>query len=235
MKYKVTLNGRTYEVEVESGKAMCVAEYEAFAPAAAPVAATPAPVAAPVAAAPAAAGVTVSGGESVNAPMPGNILKVNVSVGQSVKKGEVLVVLEAMKMENEIMAPCDGVVSAVPVAKGATVNTGDLLVAIGGTVTAAAPAPVAAPVAAPAPAAAPVAAPAAAPVAGEAVKAPMPGNILKVNVAAGQAVKAGEVLVVLEAMKMENEIMAPRAGSVAQVLVQKGATVNTDDVLVVLA
>ena len=235
MKYKVTLNGRTYEVEVEAGKAMCVAEYEAFAPAAAPVAVAAAPVAAPVAAAPAAAGVTVSGGESVNAPMPGNILKVNVSVGQSVKKGEVLVVLEAMKMENEIMAPCDGVVSAVPVAKGATVNTGDLLVAIGGTVTAAAPAPVAAPVAAPAPAAAPVAAPAAAPVAGEAVKAPMPGNILKVNVAAGQAVKAGEVLVVLEAMKMENEIMAPRAGSVAQVLVQKGATVNTDDVLVVLA
>ena len=98
-------------------------------------------------------------------------------------------------------------------------------------------APAAAPVAAPAPAAAPapVAAPAAAPVAGEAVKAPMPGNILKVNVAAGQSVTAGQVLCVLEAMKMENEIMAPRAGSVAQVLVQKGATVNTDDVLVVLA
>ena len=132
MKYKVTLNGRTYEVEVEAGKAMCVAEYEAYAPAAAPVAAAPvaaAPVAAP-AAAPAAAGVTVSGGESVTAPMPGNILKVNVSVGQSVKAGDVLVVLEAMKMENEIMAPCDGVVSAVPVAKGATVNTGDLLLSL---------------------------------------------------------------------------------------------------------
>jgi glutaconyl-CoA decarboxylase len=71
--------------------------------------------------------------------------------------------------------------------------------------------------------------------AGEQVPAPMPGNILKVNVSAGQAVKAGDVLVILEAMKMENEIMAPRAGSVAQVLVQKGATVNTDDVLVVLA
>ena len=229
MKYKVTLNGRTYEVEVEAGKAMCVAEYEAFAPAAAPVAAAAAPVAAPVAAAPAAAGVTVSGGESVNAPMPGNILKVNVSVGQSVKKGEVLVVLEAMKMENEIMAPCDGVVSAVPVAKGATVNTGDLLVAIGGTVTAAAPAPVAAP--APAAAPAPVAA---APVAGEAVTAPMPGNILKVAVTAGQSVKEGDLLVVLEAMKMENEIFAPKSGTVAQVLVQKGSTVDTGATMVVL-
>ena len=108
MKYKVTLNGRTYEVEVEAGKAMCVAEYEAYAPAAAPVAApVAAPAAAPAApaAAPAAAGVTVSGGESVKAPMPGNILKVNVSVGQTVKEGDLLVVLEAMKMENEIMAP----------------------------------------------------------------------------------------------------------------------------------
>ena len=232
MKYKVTLNGRTYEVEVEAGKAMLLDEYEAIAPAAAPAAAPVA--AAPVAAAPAApaaGGVTVSGGESVSAPMPGNILKVNAAVGQSVKAGDVLVVLEAMKMENEIMAPCDGTVSAVPVSKGSTVNTGDLLVAIGGSVVAAAPAPVAAP--APAPVAAPAAA-AAAPVAGEVVKAPMPGNILKVNAAVGQAVKAGDVLVVLEAMKMENEIMAPKAGTVAQVLVTKGSTVDTDAALVVL-
>ena len=97
---------------------------------------------------------------------------------------------------------------------------------------AAAPAPVAAPAPAPAPAA-PAAAPA--PAGGQTVTAPMPGNILKVNVTAGQAVKAGQVLCVLEAMKMENEIMAPCDGKVAQVLVSKGATVDTDAPLVTLA
>ena len=133
MKYKITLKGRTYEVEVEAGKAMLLDEYEAIAPSApaAPVAAAaaPAPVAAP-AAAPAAAAVTAAG-EAVNAPMPGTILKVNVTQGQAVKEGQVLCVLEAMKMENEIMAPKAGTVNQVVVAKGASVNTGDALVVIG--------------------------------------------------------------------------------------------------------
>ena len=229
MKYKVTLSGRTYEIEVEAGKAICLAEYESVAPTAAPVAAPAA-----VAAAPAAPAVNVTGGETVAAPMPGNILKVNVAVGQTVKAGDVLVVLEAMKMENEIMAPCDGTVTAVPVAKGSTVDTGAALVVIGGTAVAApaptaAPAPVAAPVAPAAPATPAVTG------AGEVVKAPMPGNILKVNVAVGQAVNAGDVLVILEAMKMENEIMSPKAGTVTQVLVSKGSTVDTEAPMVVIA
>ena len=114
MKYKVTLNGRTYEVEVEAGKAMLLDEYEAIVPAAAP-----APVAAPVA------------GEAVTAPMPGNILKVNVTAGQAVKEGDVLVVLEAMKMENEILAPKACTVKQVLVSKGSTVDTGATLVVLG--------------------------------------------------------------------------------------------------------
>ena len=127
----MTLNGRTYEVEVEAGKAMLLDEYEAIAPA--PVAAAPA--AAPAAAAPAAAApaapVVTGAGETVSAPMPGNILKVNVKAGDAVKAGTVLVVLEAMKMENEIMAPKDGTVTQVLVSKGSTVDTGAPLVVIG--------------------------------------------------------------------------------------------------------
>ena len=112
-KYRVNVNGTVYEVELE--------EITGAAPAAA------APVAAP-AAVPAAA---PAGGEKVCAPMPGTILSVNVSNGSAVKKGEVLMILEAMKMENEIMAPCDGTVTSVAAAKGAAVESGTLLCTIG--------------------------------------------------------------------------------------------------------
>ena len=134
MKYKVTLKGRTYEVEVEAGEAILLDEYEAIAPsapAAAPAAAAPAAAPATAAAAAPAAPAVTGAGDPVNAPMPGNILKVNVSQGQAVKSGDVLCVLEAMKMENEIMAPKDGTVTQVLVSKGSTVDTGAPLVVIG--------------------------------------------------------------------------------------------------------
>lgn len=128
MKYKVTLNGRTYEVEVEAGKAMLTDEYEAFAPApAAPAAAAPAASAAsPAPAAPAVAAI----GDPVNSPMPGTILRVEVTEGTAVKEGQLLVVLEAMKMENEILAPRNGTVSQVIVSKGSHVETGSPLIVL---------------------------------------------------------------------------------------------------------
>ena len=130
MTYKITLNGRTYEVEVKNGQAQVLDEYDAVV--AAPV--TPAAPAATVAAAPAApaapAAVTGSG-EVVKSPMPGTILKVNVTQGQAVKEGDVLVVLEAMKMENEIMAPKSGTITQVVTSKGASVDTDAPLVVIG--------------------------------------------------------------------------------------------------------
>ena len=110
---------------------MLVDEYEAYAPAApAPVAAA-APAAAPAAAAPAApAGAALAAGEVVKSPMPGNILKINVSNGQKVNEGDVLLILEAMKMENEVVATKAGTVAQIVVAKGAVVETGAPLVVI---------------------------------------------------------------------------------------------------------
>lgn len=124
MKYVVTLNGKDYEVEVdELSEAIVTNVAPTAAPAqAAPVAAQPsAPVAAP-------APAPVSGsGTAVKAPMPGTILKVNVTAGQSVKAGDIMFILEAMKMENEIVAPSDGTVSQVVAAKGSSVATDDVL------------------------------------------------------------------------------------------------------------
>ena len=117
-KYRVTVNGTTYEVDVEQVGGEVTAANPVNS---APVAPAQAPVAkqAP----------TVSGnGEKVAAPMPGTIMKVNVTAGSTVKKGDSLLVLEAMKMENDIAAPCDGTIASVCVSQGASVSTGDVLV-----------------------------------------------------------------------------------------------------------
>ena len=112
-KYKVNVNGTVYEVAIEVMDGAAPAAPAPAAPAAAPA---PAPVA---------------GGEKVSAPMPGTILDVRVSNGQTVKKGDILFILEAMKMENEIMAPCGGTIASVSVTKGAAVDSGALLCVIG--------------------------------------------------------------------------------------------------------
>ena len=118
MVYKVTLNDKLYEVEVELGEAILVGVSDA--PAVAAV--TPAPPAAP--APQTAAPVSVGDGELVAAPLPGSVMAIKVSAGQSVKKGQALILIEAMKMENEVLSPRDGVVKQIITSKGASVATG---------------------------------------------------------------------------------------------------------------
>ncbi len=123
MKYKVKLNDRVYEVEVEKGNAVIINEYEAIdAPKAAPAPVAAAPVAPQPA--PAAAAAPASSVTAVKSPLPGAIMDVKISAGQAVKKGDVVMTIEAMKMENEINAPKDGTITAVHVSKGSKVEQG---------------------------------------------------------------------------------------------------------------
>ena len=227
----VTLNGNTYAVEVPSLAHHAVKPVvHAAAPAAAPAAASK------PAAAPAAAG-------SVTAPLPGTSKQILVSDGQKVKKGDTIITMEAMKMENAITAEADGTVLKVRTSVGASVNQGDVLVDFAAEAAAAPAAAPEAPHSAPVGATAPVAA---APKATEApsgavggasknVEAPLPGTIKQVLVAVGQEVAAGETVVVMEAMKMENNITAEFAGKVTAVNVAVGDQVQSGQAMVVLA
>lgn len=221
-KLAVTLNDTTYTVEVP----------ELMKQAARPVvnhAAAPAPVSTkPIAAAPVAS-------NTVAAPLPGTITKVLVSEGDKVKKGDTLLTMEAMKMENSITAEADGIVRKVHVGVGASVNQGDALVDFEGLSVPQTQVPAAAPAA---PAATPAATPAAAPqpsapaAGAHTVEAPLPGTIKQVLVSVGQEIAAGDTVVVMEAMKMENNITAEFGGKVTAVNVAVGDQVQSGQALV---
>jgi pyruvate carboxylase subunit B len=221
--YTVTVNGKAYGVKL--GKASATVNGVDYPLAVKSGIDQAAIAAAPVAQASAPAAVT--GSQDVPAPMPGIVLRIECKEGQAVKKNQLIMVMEAMKMENEIYAPCDGVIGKIAVTQGQQVSAGDVLVSMG--TTAAAPA---APAAAPAAQADP--APAASG-AGQVVAAPMPGLILRIEAKAGQAVKKNQLVLVMEAMKMENEIYAPCDGTIASIAVSQGQQVAAGDTLLTIA
>ena len=205
----VTVNGKTYQVELPEKAHHCTRPM--VRPAVSAAAGAPA-VARPAAAAPG----------TVVAPLPGTITSVKVKKGQKVKKGDVLLVMEAMKMAKDITAEADGTIKNVCVSQGQSVNQGMILIEF---VADAQPATAAA---APAPAPQPAAG-------ANCVVAPLPGTVTEVLVKVGDKVSAGQNVLKLEAMKMENSITAESAGTVKAVRVQKGAQVQGGDVLIEMA
>lgn len=225
---EVTVNGTVFQVEIEKQETV---KKTVVAPRpAAHAAAAPAKAAAPAA----PAGTTV-----MKSPLPGSIVKVLVQAGQEVKKGDTVLTMESMKMENIIAAEVSGKVKAVLVQPGQNVMQDAPLVEI----EVAASAAPAAPAPAPAPAAKPAAAPApkaeapkaAAPAGGNKVVSPLPGSVIKVMVSEGQTVKKGDTLLTLESMKMENAIASEWDGTVSKIAVSAGQNVMQDDLLVVIA
>ncbi|MBO7110955.1 MAG: biotin/lipoyl-binding protein [Bacteroidaceae bacterium] len=217
---EVTINGKTYKVELEKEEAPAAAAVRRPAAAAAPAAAAPA------------------GLMTVKSPLPGSIVKVLVKAGQAVKKGDVLLTMESMKMENNVAAEADGTVKAVYVEPGKTVMQDDKLLDLETAAAQAAPAPAPAPKAeapkAEAPKAAPAPKAADVPAGGYKVTSPLPGSVIKVLVSEGQDVKKGDTLLTLESMKMENAIMADRDGKVTKIAVTAGQNVMQEDLLLVL-
>ncbi len=217
---EVTVNGTVFHVEIDNAKNATAIKPTATRTTAAPRAAQP-------------AGTVV-----VKSPLPGSIVKVVAAAGAAVKKGDLLLTMESMKMENQVCSEYDGTVKSVLVQPGQNVMQDDKLVEIETVAVAAAPA---APVAAPKPAPAPVAeAPKAAtpkveaPVGGKKIVSPLPGSIIKVLVSEGQSVKKGDTLLTLESMKMENAVQADCDGVVSKIAVVAGQNVMQDDLLVVL-
>ena len=221
---EVVVNGTSFIVEFQKNESKKVKAARVAAPTAAPTAAA---VAKP------------AGAATVKSPLPGSIVKVMVKPGDSVKKGDTLLTMESMKMENVVASEYTGTVKNVLVQAGQNVMQDDKLVEIETVAVAAAPAPQ--PVAAPqpkpaaAPAPAPAPAPTAAPVGGNKINSPLPGSVISVAVKEGQAVKKGDTLLVLESMKMENPILADCDGTVSKIAVAPGQSVMQDDLLVVIA
>lgn len=211
-KFKITINGKTYEVAVSetgkdtadveiSGKRFSVqVEREEFSSSARP-------------SAPAAPGKPSGSkgfvSKAIRSPLPGNVIKVFVNVGQAVKRGDTLVTIESMKMENSIVAEVDGIVNGVRVAPGQSVMPGDILVDFGTEKNQAAESPAEKPQPK-------------APASKKTVVSPLPGTVLKVMFEKGAKVKRGDTVLTVESMKMENSIMAERDGVLSEIFVKAG-------------
>lgn len=209
---QVTVNGQTYQVEVPQTVAQV-----------------------PQSAAATHSAPQTGGPKNVVSELPGTVTTVNVSAGQRVKRGETLLVIEAMKMANDIVSEVDGTVQRVVVSAGQSVNQGDLLVEmVADFVAAEAPtlSPKPAPAAPTVVSAAP--APAAPAVGNKSVTAPLPGAITKIGIKVGDTVAAGDTVLIMEAMKMENSITTEFAGKVKAILCKEGDQVQSGQVLVEL-
>lgn len=202
--FTVTGGGQTFTVQVAKASGAAAA-----AAAAAAGAATGA----------GSGGPAVVPGEAMGAPLAGNIWSVEVQPGQEVEEGDLLFILEAMKMENEVFAERSGVIAEVLVKQGDAVDAGQPLVTFAGT-GAAGGAP---PEAATAPEAPK-----------DGIAAPLAGNIWKIEVTPGQKVQEGDLLLILEAMKMENEVYADKDGTIGEIFIQEGNSVEIGQVLLTL-